>query len=299
MSPRSEGAGCNLYFGLASEGAVPPPYGSGTVVLYDYMQNMYVATYTPTSFTVAAGPCTYYFSGPQLNSASGGGVAKIALEGSLSGSGCPSGDDAASCYQSYWVTGNGATGVFGFVDAGRGPCPALFAVADQSSTPMRGTLIVIGAARSQEATWVPEGYNVTYDAEGMSIKMQTPGCHGAYKIDSYGGGGSGSGGGSGDSGGLTFPDGGPPVSPGTATLAYNQSNCSAVPPCMRDGYNAVWDAQGPAAQHFTEGPHKWTAGPTRSHSAATSTPSRTPSALMPCSRARRRRPGGPIAKYFG
>jgi hypothetical protein len=241
MSPRHESVGCDLYFGLAAEGALPPPYGSGTIVVYDYMQNMFVATYTPTSFTVAAGDCTYYFSGPKINTESGRGVAKIVLDGSLAGAECPPADDPASCHQSYWVTGNGATGVFGFVDAGRGPCPALFAVADQGSTPLRGTLLIIGAAHSQEVMWVPSGYNVSYDGEAQTIAMQTPGCHGAYKIDptSYGGGGA-----SGE-GGLSFPQsGGPPPTPGSATMEFHSvspSTCNVT--CK--GYNAIWDAQGP------------------------------------------------------
>ena len=132
-----------------------------------------------------------------------------------------------------------------FVDAGRGPCPAFFAVAEQGATRSRGTLLIIGASLNQEVTWLPSGYNVSYNGDDQSIVMQIPGCRGAYTIDpsSYGGGGSDGGG----SGGLNFPqDGGPPPTPGSATLAFRSVSPPTCPwTCVQEGYNAVWDAQGP------------------------------------------------------
>jgi hypothetical protein len=207
---------------------MPPPDGSGTVIIYDLMQNQYVGTYSPDSFIVTAGPCTYYFTMAQLNPRSGDGLYKLVLDDAgLSGNSCP--EEPTPCYHSYWATAS-AAGVFAFVDAGAGACPAFFALAGPDSSESQGTLTVVGVSTGRSTAWVPPGYGGNYSVAAGTVTLSSPGCSGTYKVD--------------PTSETTLPMADPAASPGTATIAFAGSATCPATECFEAGYSVIWDASG-------------------------------------------------------
>ncbi len=224
---------CQTYFGAVNQGSSPPPEGSGSITVFDYMQNQYTAHYSPTSLSIQTGmECTYNFGGPKMNSVSSDGLYKMVLD-TAKGPSCPADDPTRSCFEGYWVTAS-AIGVLAFADTSSSPCPAFFAVADDGSSQESGSFTIAGVALMRETSWVPQGYAGSYNAAQGSITINTPGCLVSYKLDP----------------GLppatlSFASGPAPGQPGSATLEYvGVSSASCPTECASKGYNVAWDATG-------------------------------------------------------
>ena len=224
--------GCQTYFGVSVGDSTPPPYGSGSIVIYDYSQNQYTATYSPKSFVIKVDSCNYYFGGPKINTASGNGMYKMVYD-STSGSSCPADGTTAGCFEGYWVTAS-ASGVLAFADTSSSPCPAFFAVTNEGSNHDKGTFTIAGAALGRMTTWAPEGYSGSYSAAKETVTLSTPDCTVTYKVDSPS-----------KAAAFAFPAHASPPLPGSATLYYMgtlDSSCPSV--CYADGLNAAWDVSG-------------------------------------------------------
>jgi hypothetical protein len=119
LSPNSTGQDCPTLFGWATPGSSPPPYGSGTLHMYDEAKLNYTVTYSPSSFEITGMSCTLTFSAPALNSKSGGSLHKIVrVEGECT-------EPLDLCSRSYWVAN--ASDYLVFMDAAPAvPCPAFF-----------------------------------------------------------------------------------------------------------------------------------------------------------------------------
>ena len=223
---------CQTYFGAVDPGSGAPPDGSGSITVFDYMQNQYTATYTPTSLSIQVDQCTYSFGGPQLNSVSSDGLYKMVLD-SAKGPSCPADDATSSCFEGYWVTAS-SIGVLAFADTSSSPCPAFFAVADDGSNQDQGTFTIAGVALMRSTSWVPQGYAGSYSAAQGTITISTPGCLVNYKLDP----------------GLppatlSFASSPAPGQSGSATLEYVGVSSPACPTaCASSGYNVAWDASG-------------------------------------------------------
>ena len=234
FSPKDSSAadGCDTYFGGINDDSTPPPYGSGSITVFDYMQNQYIATYTPSSFSVQVDQCTYTFGGPQMNTVSGDGLYKMVLD-SAKGPSCPADDTASSCFEGYWVTAS-SIGVLAFADTSSDTCPAFFAIAKEGSNQDKGSFTIAGVALDKSTTWAPQGYSGSYSAAQGSISITTPGCVVNYKLDP----------------GLppatlSFASGAAPPQAGSATLDYvGVSSPSCPTACASNGYNVAWDATG-------------------------------------------------------
>jgi hypothetical protein len=233
FSPKSNKASdeCDTYFGAVDGSATPPPYGSGSITIYDYMQNQYMATYTPTSFVVKADDsCTFFFRGAQMNSASSDGLYKMVYDSSK-GPSCPA-EGTTSCYGGYWVTAS-ATGVLAFADTSSSACPAFFAVANEGSDQEQGTFTIAGYSVLKSTSWAPEGYSGSYSASQGTISINTPGCTVEYKLDPELPPAT-----------LSFSKPAPPQG-GSATLYYMGVSSFWCPmECATKGYNVAWDSTG-------------------------------------------------------
>jgi hypothetical protein len=235
FSPKNKDAAdvCETFFGAVGQGSSHPPYGSGTVDLYDSMQNHYVATYTPTSFTVDVQGCTYTFAGPKINTGAVEGMVKVVLDGAPHGPACAA-VESSPCFASYWIT-TGVNGIFTFVDTASASCPAFFAVANEGSNQEQGTMTIAGVAVMQATTWVPPGYSAAYNTISRTVEITTPGCSATYKLDPSQIAPSE----------LDFPSGAPPSQAGSAVLDYIGASSPKCPSaCVSQGFNVIWDASG-------------------------------------------------------
>ncbi len=225
---------CDTYFGAINEDSTPPPYGSGSITVFDYMQNQYVATYTPTSFSVQVDQCSYTFGGPKMNSESVDGLYKMVLD-TAKGPSCPADDASSSCFEGYWVTAS-AIGVLAFADTSSSVCPAFFAVAKEGSNKEKGTFTIAGVAMMKSTTWAPQGYSGSYSASEGTISITTPGCLVTYKLDPALPPAT-----------LSFAPSATPPEAGSATLDYVGVSSESCPTtCASSGYNVAWDATGDA-----------------------------------------------------
>ena len=242
FAPKATANACDTFFGFIDGQSTPPPDGSGTILLYDLMQNQYVGTYSPGSLVVSTGPCTYYFAVTQANPTSGDGLYKLVLDDQgLLGSTCPEAG-STPCYKDYWATVS-ADGVLAFVDAGAGSCPAFFALAGPGSDGSQGTLTVVGVSTKRATAWAPPGYGGAYTAAAGTVTLRAPGCAGTYKIDST------------SAATLVLPVKAPIAYPGAATLSFvgaTAKGAAACPvDCFEKGYNVIWDASGEPPPHLT------------------------------------------------
>ncbi len=234
FSPKDTSAAdnCQTYFGMVVGDSTPPPYGSGSIAVYDYSQNQYTAIYSPHSVVIEVGECTYYFGGPQVNTESGDGLYKMVFD-RTSGSSCPADGTTGGCFESYWVT-TSANGVLAFADTAIAPCPAFFAVTNEGSTEDKGSFTIAGVAYQGTTTWVPEGYSGSYSAVKESLTLSTPDCAITYKLDP-----------SSKAASFSFPAAASPSLPGSATLDYIGSSGASCPStCLESGLNAAWDVSG-------------------------------------------------------
>jgi hypothetical protein len=236
LSPKSTdvSAECDTFFGFVRDGSVAPPEGSGEITIYDYAQNEYNATYTPSTIKVDIQECAYEFN-LELNVNSKDGMYKFKqLE--HSGPSCPSVE--TSCFESYWVTTN-ALGLFAFIDTSVNSCPAFFAHVNPGSDNDGGTFSIAGVAADRMTAWVPPGYSGKY---GMStgipaIWISTPECRFEFRLEMS----------NGDSTTVDFPSESPPPTAGAAVLDFygvSPQTGMCLISCMTDGYNVVWDATG-------------------------------------------------------
>jgi hypothetical protein len=175
---------CSSFFGYIAEGSTAPPYGSGTVVIYDASLKQYIATYSPTNFVVNVDTCSYFFGGPKINFASREGLYKLSLEGGLTGPECPA-EGTTTCFQNYWLTST-ANGVFTFVDAGYDACFDFVATATEGSTKETGSFTVGWLASQRDIAKAPQDYAGSYDAATGSVTLSTPGCSGTYLVSGTG-----------------------------------------------------------------------------------------------------------------
>ena len=236
FAPKNKDAAdyCETFFGAVGQGSTPPPAGSGTVHLFDSMQNHYLATYTPTSFSIDVQGCTYNFGGPKPNSHSVEGMYKVEIDGGLHGPACPA-VESSPCFQSYWVT-TGVNGIFSFVDTASAACPAFFAVANEGANQEQGTMTIAGVAMLQSTSWVPQGYSAAYDTISRTVEISSPGCAGKYTLNPAI-----------PAAALTFPSSAPAPQGGSATLDFIGASSPSCPVnCASNGYNSAWDATGEA-----------------------------------------------------
>ena len=223
---------CDTYFGVINDESTPPPYGSGSITIYDYMQNQYIATYTPSSFAVSVEQCTYTFGGPKINTESTDGLYKMVYDSSK-GPSCPTETTTGGCFESYWVTAS-AFGVLAFADTSSSPCPAFFAIAKEGSDQDQGTFTIAGVALMKSTTWAPQGYSGSYSASKGTISITTPGCSVVYKPDP-----------SLPPAALSFAASGASAEAGSATLEFVGASSETCPTaCASAGYNVAWDATG-------------------------------------------------------
>ena len=242
FSPRHEVASdqCDTYFGFIDESSTPPPDGSGSITLYDYMQNQYTATYTPTSFDIKVESCSYFFSAPKLNTESTDGLYKMVYDSSK-GPSCPT-EGTTTCHEGYWVTAS-ATGVLAFADTSSSPCPAFFAIAKEGSNQEQGTFTIAGVSLERSTSWVPQGYSGSYSASKGTISITTPGCSVVYKPDP-----------SLPPAALSFAASPAPAAGGSATLEFvGASSASCPTACASAGYNVAWDSTGTICRAATHG----------------------------------------------
>ena len=212
--------------------STPPPYGSGSIAVYDYSQNLYTATYSPSSFVIEVGSCSYYFGGPKMNTVSGNGLYKMVFE-RTSGSSCPADGTTGGCFESYWVTSS-ANGVLAFADTSSSACPAFFAVTNEGSNDNKGTFTIAGVALQGTTSWVPEGYSGSYSAAKETLTISTPDCAVTYGLDPAAKAVS-----------FAFPAEASPPLPGSATLDFiGASDASCPSSCFASGLNAAWDVTG-------------------------------------------------------
>jgi hypothetical protein len=236
FSPRDTDASnyCQTYFGVSLDGSTPPPYGSGTIKIYDYMQNQYIATYNPGSFIVKVEGCNYFFGAPKMNTGSTNGLYKMVYDIS-SGSSCTTGSSSSTCHENYWVTAS-AIGVLAFIDTSSSACPAFFAVANEGSSQESGSFTIAGVALMRETSWVPQGYAGSYSATQGTISITTPGCTVGYKLEQ-----------SMVPVTLSVASSAAPAQAGSATLGFVGTSSPACPTvCAANGYNVAWDSAGNA-----------------------------------------------------
>ena len=233
FSPTVEDPTCQPFFGYVAGDSSPPPYGSGSLVLYDHTGGMSQASYSPSSFALNTQGCTFQFGGPVLNFKSVDKMYKLILASPPVGLACPAPTDP--CFQSYWLTTT-ASGVFAFMDAGTAPtpCAAFFALAESGSDPTQGTLSIKGVSLDRETSWVPQGYSASYSATDLTlqININTPGCAGTYTVDPST---------------ITTLPASMAATPGSATVAFSgvtPASPSCPTTCVSDGYNVAWDATG-------------------------------------------------------
>ena len=170
---------CTTYFGYVADGSTPPPYGSGTVVIYDASLTQYIATYSPTNFVVNVDTCSYFFGGPKINFASREGLYSLSLSGA-DGPMCPA-DGTTTCFQNYWLTTT-ANGVLTFVDAGTDACIDFVASADAGATQDAGTFTVGWLASERDVAQAPADYTGSYDSGTGTVTLSIPGCSGTYAV---------------------------------------------------------------------------------------------------------------------
>jgi hypothetical protein len=195
------------------------------------MQNHYVATYSPSSFTVDAHGCTYTFAGPKMNSGTVEGMVKVVLDGMPRGPACAA-VESSPCFVSYWVTA-GVNGIFTFMDTASAACPAFFAMANEGSNQEHGTLTIAGVAMMQSTSWVPPGYSGAYDIANRIVELTTPGCSAIYKLDEA------------SISALDLPMNATQSQGGSATLDFIHVSPPKCPiNCVANGYNSAWDASG-------------------------------------------------------
>jgi hypothetical protein len=225
---------CPILFGTAAEGSSAPPYGSGTLNLYDAAQTQYTATYTASSFEVSVkvpgeDDCVVSFAGPELNFKSVGGLHKLVQSGPPDGDSCPSSDQ---CYQSYWVAN--ASDVLIALDAAANPgCAALVFQVAPGGTYEKGGLKLIAQASGGAFDWDPAHVTGEYDITDVywNLTFSMEGCRMNYRVDP-------------DTLALvSFSDGA--IEPGTASVAFSRVSSDSCPTaCFTAGYNAIWDATG-------------------------------------------------------
>jgi hypothetical protein len=229
LSPNSINAQCPFYFGTATEGSIPPPYGSGTLYLYSSTREQINATYSPESLQFRADGCAFTFAGPTLNTLSAGSLHKVALAGPRLGSGCPAPENP--CGRSYWIAN--ASTVVAFMDAAPSPavCPALLFFVSQGDA-RRGKLALF--LHGVGGAWAPApslpAIEGEYDESGR-VTVRKAGCNQTYAVDL-----------------ATLMLGAIPVldtPPGSAYASFREAvpaSCSTA--CVQGGYNAFWDASG-------------------------------------------------------
>ena len=149
----------------------------------------------------------------------------------LSGPGCPAAG-ATPCYHAYWAAVS-ADGVFAFVDAGAGVCPAFFALAGPDSDGSQGTLTVVGVSTERATAWAPPGYGGAYSAAAGTVTLGAPGCAGAYRAVGEQ---------------IALPANGSQPAAGSATVAFvGTTPAECFGRCLTAGLDVVWDASGEGA----------------------------------------------------
>jgi hypothetical protein len=232
---------CPTLFGTAAEGSGPPPYGRGTLHLYDSDQESYNVTYSPSSFVVKVQNCTFTFKGPELNSKSGGGLRKIALTKPGDSESCPSPENP--CGKGFWVANS--SGVLVAMDTAETPCPAYFFLIKPGSDDTMGQFGLVAWALGGMMQWKPEGSNLDlitgyYENKDIYstvwIADESTGCTQVYEVDNstlaLG----------------SFSQGA--IDPGSASVDFLSAVPSSCPSdCVKGGYNAFWDASGAPPNH--------------------------------------------------
>jgi hypothetical protein len=228
LSPNSVSPECPTLFGWATDGSAPPPYGSGTLQLYDGSNISYVATYTPTSVVVTAGECTVNFHGPELNLKSAGGLRKIVrVEGDCLAPENP-------CGQSYWVAN--ASRYLIFMDAApAGTCPALFGFISEHSDYQAGMFNLVAIASERMFMELPPMFSGDYTNTGVftRVGIRADGCMQSYETDR-------------ETLALVpiSADSGA-IPPGSVSVTFHKVVPRSCPTaCFKSGYNAFWDASG-------------------------------------------------------
>jgi hypothetical protein len=233
FAPRAADPSCQPFFGYVAGDSTPPPYGSGSLILYDHTGGTSQASYSPSSFSLTTEGCTYQFGAPTVNFKSIDKLYKMELASPPVGPTCPAQTDP--CFKSYWLTTT-ASGVFAFIDATTAPtaCAAFFALAEEGSDVTHGALSIKGVSLNRETSWVPEGYSAEYSATDITLEItiRTPGCAGTYKVDPST---------------VTVLPASMVATPGSATIAFESvtpASPSCPTTCVTEGYNVAWDATG-------------------------------------------------------
>jgi hypothetical protein len=228
LSPNSVSPECTALFGWATDGSAPPPYGSGTLELYDSSNNTFVATYTPTSFVVTFGQCTYNFDGPKLNFKSAGGLRKIVR----SEGGCLAPEDP--CGQSFWVANASRSLIF--MDAAPASiCPAVFGSISESSDYKAGMFKIVAMAIRHMFMELPPVFSGDYTNTGVytRVAIRDGSCTQSFETDS-------------ETLALVpiSADSGA-IPPGSVSMTFRKVVPKSCPTaCFKSGYNAFWDASG-------------------------------------------------------
>ena len=232
LSPQSAGPSCRIFFGHASPDAFPPPYGSGSIDLYDADGAPSTAAYTPASLVLRTPDCNYTFGAPALNSYTANPLAKLAPTGPQDGADCAK---TPECGRGYWFAAT-LGGFFALLDtAGPGTqCPAYFARVDSGGDASSGTFSAVAETDGALPSWAPAGCTGRYaggQTLGFNLTLDTTACSGPYGVDWAS------------------------LAPGSATLGSFEAGAatvayeSAVSPscrsqCAEAGYNIAWDSAG-------------------------------------------------------
>ncbi len=183
FSPKDDSAtgACPTYFGFVAHGSTPPPYGSGTIFIYDYDLVQHVATYSPTAFVVEAqNGCYYHFGAPQTNVPSAD-IHRLVLARPLEGPSCPA-PQSSPCHQGYWAV-TSAAGIFALLDsAAGGKCPAFVARAAEGSDHLHGSFGVGWIAAERAVVPAPPGWSGSYSTKSGVVTLDAPGCRGVYVV---------------------------------------------------------------------------------------------------------------------
>jgi hypothetical protein len=232
--PQSPGPSCRTFFGQATEGSFPPPYGRGTIHLSEIGGNASTAAYTPFSFVLRTPACNYTFGPPKLNTYTTDSLVKLNLTQPAGGlAECPGDSD---CGRGFWFAAT-LGGHFALLDtAGPGTvCPAYFARVNDGDA-SSGTFVAVEAAEGTQPAWVTEGYVGSYaggQTLGFNVTLNAEPCGGVYTVDwaSLSPG--------------TAELGSYTLAAGAATAAFEATDpLTCWSECAAAGYNIAWDASG-------------------------------------------------------